>query len=347
MGVEKQIVYAASYKSIFLVNYLINKDFDVLVISTNLAIIDYCNYKKIPFKKIHYQKISLIKHPIIYRALLEKAYKSINLDGDLWFTHNNHDSFGFALMKLYSERGSIVNWVDLDPKTKPIKFRSLLKELFIDFPRIIRVLLNILFFRVLFNLHLSPSSIGIPKKISVTLSQRNNSKNQFYSNLNVKSEILNNYLTLKPESSLDISSCILVWCWEDFHEKYIDFNIFEKLIKVLNSLFDIVEFKPHPQYPVSLNTENIVQLPPSIPALEFIDASKVVIGLSSVVLIEAIMAGCKNVYSVIDMFPDIPKEILFDQRNWLKEEMLEYNLNGIIFIEDMEQLKDCCKKTLN
>lgn len=338
------IIYAASYKSIFLINHLLSGKNKVLVISSNVAILDYCKVKNIPHHKIHYQKTSLIKHPLIYRSLLEKVFHSFDKEGKLWFTHNNHDSFGFSLMRLCSKEGFIVNWVDLDPITEQLKFTSLLKELLVDFPRIIRVLLNILFFRIMFNLHLTPSRIGLPKKTSVTLSSSNDSKNQFQSNNKVKKEILNNLSMSKTKSFSDKRSCILVWTMEYFHEQYIDINIFQKLIEVLNLLFDVVEFKPHPQYPIIPNNENLIQLPHLIPALEFIDSNKVVIGLSSAVLIEAILAGCKNVYSVIDIFPDIPKEILFDQKKFLTSEMIENNVNGLIFIEDLEQLKNYCKR---
>ena len=76
------------------------------------------------------------------------------------------------------------------------------------------------------------------------------------------------------------------------------------------------------------------------------DKNKVVIGLSSVTLVEAIVFGCKNVFSLLDIFPDIPSQILIDQKNFLMSEMREKKAEGIIFLEDFDQLKDSCNKIL-
>lgn len=338
------IIYAASYKSISLINYLISNDNEVIVISSNLPVLEYCKENNIDNKKIEHPKISLIKHPLTYKAFLKKTFAEINLNGDLWFTHNNHDSFGFVLMRLYSKYGYSVNWVDLDPTIHSVKFHSLFKEIILDFPRILRVVLNIFYFKVLFDLHLSPSRIGIPKNISVTLQQKKSKKNNFQNKSELKQKIQKNFLSSRPLSTSDSNTCILVWCWEDFHKKYIDKTIFKNLIEVLNSIFENVEFKPHPQYPFKLNENNVVELPSFIPALDLIDEKKVVIGLSSIVLIDSVLAGCKNVFSVIDIFPDIPKEILFDQKNFLMSEMLENDIEGLKFISDMDQLRNYCKR---
>ena len=340
------LVYAASYKSFFLINYLINTKNSVSVISSNLAIINYCMEKKIPIHVISYKKISLIKHPLKYKKELKRVFNQINPGVILWFTHNNHDSFGFALMRLYSKSGGTVNWLDLDPKIEPIKLQSLLFELAIDFPRIIRVIFNIALFRIIFDLHSSPSRLGIPKKISLALLSKMNTRNNFYSMQNLKNEVQVINTNQDDARNKNSSVCILVWAMEDFHRQFISSSIFNELLIILSSKFDIVEFKSHPQYPIVIHNEGIVNLPSFIPAIDFMDKNKVVIGLSSVTLVEAIVFGCKNVFSLLDIFPDIPSQILIDQKNFLMSEMRENKAEGIIFLEDFDQLKDSCNKIL-
>jgi len=331
------IVYAISYKSISLINYLIKTNQNVLVISSNSNIIKYCNHKKISIEELHPKKISIIKNPFRYKAELLRVFETINLGQILWFTHNNHDSFGFALMRMYSKSGGIVNWIDLDPVPQQINYSDIFSEVTSDFIRFLRVILNVLCFRIYFGLRVSPAKIGVPRNTSLTLLHKNNNKNNFLDLTYLKDQLLDNVSDIKIMNQK--KSCIIVWSFIP----YIESKEFKQLIKILTSTFDTVEFKSHPETPITLDDSNIINLPSYIPANEFINTNKVVIGLSSVVLVEALILGCE-VYSLLDIFPDIPNSSVTDQKYFLDSEINEYKTNKIVYIKTFEQLEKLCKK---
>lgn len=337
------IIYAISYKSISLINYLIKTNQNILVISSNSNIIKYCNHKKIPIDELHIHKISIIKNPLRYKAELFRVFETINPGQILWFTHNNHDSFGFALMRMYSKNGGIVNWVDLDPVPQQIKFSDIFSEVTSDFIRFLRVILNVLCFRIYFGLRVSPAKIGVPRNASLTLLHKHNNKNNFLDLIYLKDQLIGNVTDIKITNSK--KSCILVWAEENYHIKYIEGKVFNQLIKMLSSVFDTVEFKSHPERPITLDDSNIINLSSYIPATEFINIDKVVIGLSSVALVEAVVLGCE-VYSLLDIFPDIPNSDVVDQKYFLDSEISEYKTNNIVYIKTFDQLEKLCKKSL-
>lgn len=324
-----QFVYTYSFYGIFLALYLKSKREKVTVISSSDDVLSACGVLNLPTVRIQYYSygdLILKRRSLI--AEIDKIKKILENDL-LHFSHLQYDLFCFTLITNLIRTGFQVQFDEIEmiyPKAKLHEILSI-KNLFL--------LLQLILFRICYNVPIKLSKISSSLVTQLNLSKFNNFSNFSVASYSEDFEDVKTKLIMENQIKLNPIRNVFIEQSFGLNDSIIEKKTYEIVLECLSN-FE-VSIKPHPNNKLKKPLSNITVLPGYLP-VEFLfsNVTNAVISVNSLSLINA--SKNNNLYAI-----SIMELLRWKDNNYkikTKEFLINKSGNKILFPKTLFELEE-------